>query len=59
MDKDTYLTIETNQVERIEHFHDKDRFLQKIPSRWGVLIERITISINQWRNLFDCKSREC
>ena len=29
MDKDTYLTIETNQVERIEHFHDKDRFFYK------------------------------
>ena len=26
MDKDTYLTIETNQVGCIKHFHDEDRF---------------------------------
>lgn len=48
MDKDTYLTIETNQVERIEHFHDKDWFFYKKYQVDGVssLSELPSASIN-------------
>ena len=48
MDKDTYLTIETNQVEHIEHFHDEDRLFYKKYQVDGVssLSELPSASIN-------------
>lgn len=48
MDKDTYLTIETNQVERIKHFHDEDRLVYKKYQVDGVssLSELPSASIN-------------
>lgn len=48
MDKDTYLTIETNQVEHINHFHDEDRLVYKKYQVDGVssLSELPSASIN-------------
>lgn len=48
MDKDTYLTIETNQVEHINHFHDEDRLVYKEYQVDGVssLSELPSASIN-------------
>ncbi len=48
MDKDTYLTIETNQVEHIKHFHDEDRLFYKEYQVDGVssLSELPSASIN-------------